>query len=447
MYQEKITTYRKAMEYKQLLGKKGIVPGLGSIERLTAHLGNPQEDLFFVHIAGTNGKGSVLSFLSSVLQSAGYRVGRYSSPAVFSQLEQFKVNGRAISRADFARGMEEVRLGAEQMEADGHPYPTVFEAETALAFWYFKEKKCDIVVLETGMGGALDATNIVNSVLVSVLTPISSDHMGMLGESLSEIARQKAGIIKKGAAVVSAHQEKEVMEVIEAVCRKMDAPLFTADVSLAENIRYGVEKQRFDYKEYKKLGISLAGSYQIENAVLAVEVIRVLSERGFPVTEKQLQKGLREAVWNGRFTVLSKKPYMVIDGAHNEAAARRLNETMQICFPEKRKIMIMGVLKDKEYEKIAKIMTGAAAQVITVTPPENPRALPAYELAGTVKKYNPNVTAADSLQEAVEMSYMLADKDSVILAFGSLSYLGRLSEIAANKEGIRRDTHGRSEKN
>ena len=447
MYQETITEYRQATEYMQLLTGKGIVLGLESMERLTERMGRPQDELKFVHIAGTNGKGSVLCMVSGMLRCAGYRVGRYSSPAVFSDLEKLQVNGRPISKADFARGMEAVRSAAEQMEAEGYPYPTAFEAETALAFWYFRKKQCDIVVLETGMGGSLDATNIITTTVAAVLTSVSMDHMGMLGESLSEIAGQKAGIIKAGCRVISAQQAPAVMDVIEAVCKEKEAELYIADVSSASKIKYGVEKQSFDYKEYKKLTISLAGTYQIENAVLAVEVIRQLSGFGFTVTENQLRKGLSEAVWKGRFTVLAKKPYFIIDGAHNEAAAKRLEETVRFHFTNKKIITIMGILKDKEYEKIVARTAPFAQQIITVTTPNNKRAFPAYELAGVVRAYNPNVTAADSLQEAVEMSYLLADADSVILAFGSLSYLGELSKIVANKDKIRRDTHGKSEKN
>ncbi len=447
MYQEKITEYQQAREYMQMLTGKGIVLGLASMKRLTERMGRPQDMVKFVHIAGTNGKGSVLGFVSTILHRAGYRVGRYSSPAVFSELEKLQVNGRPISRSDYARGMEQVRLAAEQMEAEGYPYPTAFEAETALAFWYFREKKCELAVLETGMGGTLDATNIVTTTVAAVLTPVSMDHMGMLGDTLSQIASQKAGIIKEGCCVVTGAQKPEAMQVIETACREKAASLYIADIGEAKKIKYGIEKQYFDYREYKKLMISLAGSYQIENAVIAVETIRVLGRCGFPVRESMLRKGLLETTWRGRFTVLARKPYFIIDGAHNEAAAKRLAETVTFHFTNKRIITIMGILKDKEYEKIVRLTAPLAEQIITVTTPGNPRAFPAYELAGVVSRYHSHVTAADSLQEAVEMSYLLADADSVILAFGSLSYLGELSKIVENRDKIRRDAHGRSEKN
>lgn len=444
MWKEKITKYQQAAAYMEAVRRGGIVPGLDSIRRLTAELGNPQDDLRFIHIAGTNGKGSVLAFVSRILQCAGYRTGRYLSPVVFSELEKLQINSRPISKADFTRGIEGVREAAERLEAAGFPYPTPFEVETALAFWYFREKGCDIVVLETGMGGLWDATNIIRRPVAAVFTSISMDHAGMLGNTLAEIAEQKAGIIKNECYVISTEQKPDVMEMIEKTCEEKMAKLSVSYRANIKSVRYGIEKQQFSYKEYKNLDISLTGMYQIENAALAVEVIRAVQKQGFVVTERVLRKGLWETKWPGRFSVISKHPLFIIDGAHNADAAQKLKESVIFYFTNKKIITIMGILRDKEYEKIAKITAPLASQIITVAAPGNPRAFPAYELAGVVKKYNPNVTAADSLQEAVEMSYLLAKRDSVILAFGSLSYLGELSKIAGNRAQIRRDTHGKS---
>ncbi len=445
MWKERIEKYRQVLAYMETIQSRGIVLGLDSMKRLMGALGNPQDTLTFVHIAGTNGKGSVLAFVSHILKCAGYRTGRYSSPAVFSRLEQIQVNGRAISKADYVNGLETIRQAAEKLEEEGYPYPTPFEVETALAFWYFREKKCEIVVLECGMGGLTDATNIINTAAVCVLTAISMDHMGMLGEQPAEIAAQKAGIIKKNCQVVCARQAPEVMRVIETSCREQGAVLREADSSLAKNVRYGLERQRFDYDSYDKIVISMAGQFQIENAIVAVETISALRTCGYPVTEKMLRKGLLTASWPGRFCILARRPLFVADGAHNVDAAQKLKESVSFYFTNKQIITIMGILKDKEYEKIVALTAPLAAQVITVTTPGTKRALAAWELAGVVRKYNPNVTAADSLQEAVEMSYLLAGRDSVILALGSLSYLGELSGIVAERHKIRRDTHGRSE--
>jgi len=447
MWKETIGSYSQAMEYRRRLEAGGIVPGLDSVRALTAELGNPQDGLRFVHIAGTNGKGSVAAFISSVLKCAGYRVGCYTSPGVFSPLEKWRVNARPMSRADYVRGLERVRCAAEALEEAGSPYPTPFEVESALAFWYFKEKQCDLVVLETGMGGLLDATNIIPAPLAAVLTSISMDHAGMLGNTLEEITAHKAGIIKNGCFVISAPQYPAVYQVIRHVCEEKKAQLRKVEETAIRKVRFGIEKQSFSYAGYEKLEISMAGRFQIQNAALAVETILALGECDFPVTERALRRGLLEARWPGRFEIIAKRPLFIIDGAHNEDGARKLKESVDFYFTNKKKITIMGILKDKEYEKIAALTAPLAAQIVTVAAPGNPRAVPALELAGVVRRYNPNVTAADSLQEAVEMSYLLAGKESVILAFGSLSFLGELSGIVANRGKIRRDTHGKSREN
>lgn len=419
----------QAMEYMEEVSHYGIVPGLDGIRELCGRLGNPQKDLSFIHIAGTNGKGSVSAFIATVLQCAGYRVGRYLSPALFGYRERIQINGRWISRNALCRGIERIREICGEMTARGLSHPTAFEIETALAFLYFKEKGCDIVVLETGMGGQEDATNLVENTVAAVLTSISMDHMKFLGGTLAEIARQKAGIMKRGCPAVTACQREEAMRIIRESARDLDCPLTVVKPEELTRVRYGLRKQSFDYGGFEKLEISLAGRYQIENAALAAEVIKILNNSCFSVSEKQLRQGLRETVWPGRFTVLGKEPYFIADGAHNEDGAGRLAESIEFYFTNKRIIYIIGVLKDKEYEKIIALTHTLADQIITVTPPNNPRAMPAYLLAQEIAKVHPNVTAADSLEEAVEMSRLLAGREDVIVAFGSLSYMGRLMEI------------------
>lgn len=420
---------REALEYIESISGLGIVPGLDSIRELCGRLGNPQNALKFIHVAGTNGKGSVSAYIATVLKCGGYRVGRYISPAVFQYRERIQVGGRCITKEALGRLTEQVKQVCDGMVEEGLPQPTPFEVETAMGFLYFKEKNCDVVVLETGMGGLSDATNIVTTTVLAVLTSVSMDHMKFLGKSLPEIAAQKAGILKAGCRAVSAVQEKEAMEVIEAKAAELGCRLTVAEPSRASGIKYGLEKQRFSYGGFSGLEISLAGKYQVENACLAVEALKLLGEQGFPVTEQRLRRGLAETVWPGRFTVVGKKPYFIVDGAHNEDAAKRLAESIQFYFTNKRIIYIMGVLKDKEYEKIIALTHSLADQIITVTPPDNPRAFPAYELAREIAGVHRNVTAVDSLEEAVEMSRLLAGKNDVIIAFGSLSFLGRLMEI------------------
>lgn len=435
------------MEYVEGLNRYGCVPGLESIRELCARLHDPQEKLRFIHIAGTNGKGSVLAYVSTILQTAGYKVGRYISPALSDYRERFQINGKMIPKNQFSLYLEQVKAAAEQMAAEGLPHPTQFEVDTAFAFLYFLDKKCDIVVLETGMGGLTDATNLIRTTICAVLTPVGMDHMAVLGGSLEEIARQKAGIIKENCTVVTCGQKEEAMRVIRQEAEQRDCPLRIADISGITNVKYGLMKQRFTYGRHKNLEITLAGQHQTANAALAVEVSEALLAAGFSIPDEALRRGLLETKWPGRFSVMGKNPLFVLDGAHNEDGAAALAQSVKFYFSHKKIIYIMGILADKEYDKIIRITAPYAEQVITVTPPHNPRALGGYELAQAVKEYHPSVTVADSLQESVEMACLLAggDKNTVVIVFGSLSFLGEMMNIIEHRDAIRRDSHGKSE--
>ena len=422
--------YQEALAYIQECGAFGLVPGLGNIKELLARLENPQEDLAFVHVAGTNGKGSVMNFISTALTEGGYKTGRYISPAVFEYRELFQINGKPISKAELGRMMEPVREAAEAMAAETGNHPTVFEVETALAFIWFRQKKCDIVVLETGMGGLLDATNVIPAPLLCVLTSISMDHMAILGDTLEKIAEQKAGIIKPGSSVVSCRQLPEAMKVIEEACEKTGCALSVCEREAVKNVKYGLEKQRFSYKTHKNVEITMAGIHQIGNCALAVEALDRLGELGFPVKEEKLKSGLLCAKWPGRFEIIGRKPLFIADGAHNEDGAAKLAESIRFYFTNRRIIYIMGILKDKEADKIILHTCDYADAIITVAAPGNPRAMSACELAEEVRRVHANVTAADSPEEAVEMAQLLAGKEDVIIAFGSLSFLGDIIRIA-----------------
>lgn len=429
--------YVQALEYVESLKAYGIVPGLDNMNELCNRLSNPQDALSFVHIAGTNGKGSVLAFVSTVLKTAGYKVGRYISPVISEYREKIQINGRPITQKALCECMEEVKIACDGMVEDGLSHPTPFEVETALAFLYFKKNNCDIVVLETGMGGREDATNLITTTKVAVLVPISMDHMQYLGKTPEEIAWQKAGIIKNRCYAISARQEEAVFQVISKEAEEKGASL--SCVKEPCKIKYGLEKQKFSYEtaagtKLQNLEITLAGKHQVENATVAIEVVEKLTLCGYMVSEKQLRKGLADTVWPGRFQVMGKRPLFVMDGAHNEDAAKKLAESIRFYFTNKRIIYIMGILKDKEYEKVIAETYAYADQIITVTPPENPRALPALELAQVLKDYHPGVTVAGSVEEAVEMAYLLAGKEDVIISFGSLSYLGRLTEILNKRQ-------------
>lgn len=421
------------MDFMDELRKSGIVPGLGSIKELCRRLGNPQDAFPCIHIAGTNGKGSVLAYLSTVYKTAGYRVGAFSSPAVFNPRETIRVDGKNMTKKAYTEGLEKIKEAVETIKADGLPAPTAFEAEVALAFLYFADKKCDIVMLEAGMGGREDATNLITRTLAAVLMPIGMDHMQFLGRTLDKIAYQKAGIIKKGCVAVSAVQQEEAAAKIRKEAEKQGCSCFFATVP--EKIKYGLKKQKFTYRDafgtlHKDMEITIPGVCQAENAAVAIEVVEALNRQNtFVVSEENLRRGLLETAWPGRFEVLREKPYFVIDGAHNEPAAKKLVQSVSAYFSNKRIIYIMGMLKDKEYEKVAEITYPYADQIITVTPPENKRALSAMDLAAAVSAYHPRVTTAGSVEEAVEMAYLLAGKEDVILCFGSLSFLGRVRDI------------------
>ncbi len=339
-----------------------------------------------------------------------------------------------MEREALARLVTEIAAAAEAMEREKGMHPTVFEIETALAFLYFREKQCDVVVLETGMGGLLDATNVVTTTVMEVIASISMDHMGFLGNTLAEIAENKAGIIKPHTQVVTMRQRPEAAEVLERVSRERGCTLHVADDSKAQDIRYGYETQQFSYGGYERLEISLAGVYQIPNAVLAVEALKVLKGIGWRITEEALRAGLKKTAWRGRFTVVFHDPLVIIDGAHNRDAALTLKKSLELYFTNRHLLYIMGVFKDKEYEEIAKITAPLSHHIITVETPGNPRALPAEELLAVVKKYQPSSEPADSIEEAVRKSLQMAEKEDVIIAFGSLSFLG---EVTRALEAVR----------
>ena len=405
-------TEKECLDFMDELKKSGIVPGLGSIKELCRRLGNPQDAFPCIHIAGTNGKGSVLAYLSTVYKTAGYRVGAFSSPAVFKSRETIRVDGKNMTKKAYTEGLEKIKEAVEAIKADGLPAPTAFEAEVALAFLYFADKKCDIVMLEAGMGGREDATNLITRTLAAVLMPIGMDHMQFLGGTLDKIAYQKAGIIKKGCVAVSAVQQEEAAAEIRKEADKQGCSCIFATVP--EKIKYGLKKQKFTYRDafgtlHKDMEITIPGVCQAENAAVAIEVVEALNrQNAFVVSEENLRHGLLETSWPGRFEVLREKPYFVIDGAHNEPAAKKLVQSVSAYFSNKRIIYIMGMLKDKEYEKVAEITYPYADQIITVTPPENKRALSAMDLAAAVSAYHPQVSTAGSVEVAVEMAYLLA---------------------------------------
>lgn len=442
-------TYKEARVYLDEMSKYGSVLGLDTIRGLLRELGNPQDDLKFIHIAGTNGKGSVLAYTSTILSKAGYKTGRYVSPTVISYLEKIQVDGNWISETEFAEITTEVKKAIDRLDSKGEPVPTVFEAETAMAFLYFKKQNCDLVVLETGLGGETDATNVVKNTVCAAFATISVDHLGVIGDTLEEIAQTKSGIIKPGCTVVSAKQQESVGRILRKRAESLSCAFTEADPQVLTVEAESYRGITFSYKEYEHMQSHIAGECQRENLATALEVIRSLKELGYQITEEAVRSGIEATRWEGRFTCLSENPVVIVDGAHNEDAAKKLKMSVERyfingCSPEEVKkeiILIMGVFKDKEYEKIVHILCPMAKQVYTVNLPNKERTLPAEQLAGCVRKCMKeikeqiNVSAEETIKEAVTKAYTYAKQDPqnrVVIACGSLSYL---SEVIQCVEG------------
>ena len=427
--------YEEARRYLSQVSAGGSVLGLDSIRELLKRLGNPQDRLKFIHIAGTNGKGSVLAYLSTILTEAGYRTGRYISPTLFSYRGRIQVDGEHISREALARLTEAVKEASENMRACGLETPTIFEVETAISFLYFAERDCDIVVLETGMGGALDATNIVKTTVMEVLMPVSMDHMDFLGNTLSKIAAQKAGILKPNTRVISASQEPEVMAVFRRRAEELGCELSVTESEKTSDIHYGCAEQSFSYKNWKNIKISLAGSYQIGNAATALEAVDGLRALGYELTDAQVYEGMKKAEWRGRFTLISREPVVILDGAHNPGAAEELKRSLELYFPGRKLRYIFGMFRDKDYRKVIALTAPLAAHIVTVQTPDNPRTMDAESLAEAVREVNPSVEAAESIGDGVRRTFAQAEASDVVVIFGSLSFLGEAErEVQAVKK-------------
>lgn len=410
-------TYKEASEYINSLKSRGIVPGLSAMRRLCEELGNPQDKVKTIHIAGTNGKGSVGAFIDSILISAGFDTGRFVSPAVEDNREIYQYNGKWIDETDYALCVEKVRDAAQIIEKDGF-FPTSFEAETAAAFVYFNMKHCSYAVVECGMGGRLDATNVISSPECSVITPISLDHTAFLGETLEEITREKAGIIKRGSPVAAAYGD--YADVIRRKCAELSSELVFA--KKPEITACGINGIEFVYGGLN-LHTRLAGLYQAENAALAAESVRLLKDK---ISDTAIAEGIKNARWEYRFEVCRKNPYWILDGAHNPDGAERLMETLDKYLPEGRIVYIFGVFKDKAYDKMAELTARRADRIYTVKPPSD-RGLDSGVLAETVKKYARDVIAAKSVEQAAEMC--AGEKCRAVVCFGSLSFLKEIKRI------------------
>ena len=451
--------YSEAREYLKNVNKLGSILGLNTIKELLKRLGNPQNELKVVHIAGTNGKGSIMTFVQNILMESGYKVGRYCSPAVFNEREIIRINDEYISEEQSADLLTRIKEKCDNKYSEGLPHPTSFEIETAEALMFFKEQNCDIALIECGMGGETDATNVFEKVLCSVIATISLDHTQFLGSTIEEITKVKSGIIKENCPVVMSKQTGEAESVIKKVCKQNNSELIIPTEQDFENVEIDGLTTKVTYKASNNkeyiLNLQALGTYQIKNAKTAVEVALVLDKALTEKTdicdesdnnnstgmknninnsgntiEKNIKKGIEKTVWPGRMEVISKEPLIIIDGAHNPGAVLELRKTLDLYFTNKRITFIMGVLSDKDFSKEAEIIADRAERIITITP-NNSRGLDGHKLAETLVKYNHNVQVADSLKQAAEESiYTIKEnRADMILAFGSLSYLGELKQV------------------
>ena len=414
-------TYEEALSYIHSICWKGSKLGLDRTRELLGKLDDPQKELKFIHIAGTNGKGSTAAMLSSILEEAGYRVGLYTSPFINRFNERMQVNHQPIPDEELAALTEYVRPHADAM-ADS---PTEFELITALAMVWFARQKCDIVVLEVGMGGELDSTNIIDVPEAAVIAAMGLDHVKELGPTMADIARAKAGIIKEGGRVVSYGGNSEADEVIAAVCRARNASLCQPDFSAIVPGDFGLEGQTFSYKGWRGLRIPLVGAYQMNNAAVVLETVEVLRQRGWSVSDEAVRQGLADTRWPARFEVLRRDPVFIVDGGHNPHGIRATAESLSRLFPGRKITFVTGVMADKDVEHILGLIVPLAEQFFTVRP-DNPRAMDAGELAARIEAMGAKATACASVQDGVDRAIQAEGPHGVACALGSLYMSGEV---------------------
>lgn len=417
-------TYEEALTYIHSVIWRGKRIGLGRITELLHRMDNPQKDLKFVHVAGTNGKGSTASMTASVLKEAGYRTGLFISPFIHVFNERMQIDGYPIEDEELVELTTYVRELAETMEDK----PTEFELITALAFEYFKRNQCEIVVLEVGLGGEMDSTNVIDVPEVAVITALGLDHTKELGDTIQDIAKAKAGIIKEGGQVVFYGQNPEVLPIIEQTAAEKHCTLVMPDYERLEAGERDLNGQTFSYKEYKDLRISLLGTYQLYNAAVVIETIEALRRKGWEISDGALYTGLEESQWTGRFEKISEKPLIFVDGSHNPHGIKATAASLRTYFPEGGITFLVGVLADKDAVHMMEELPQLASSFITITPPSM-RAMDSYKLAELLRSMTDKpVKAASSVAEGCAMALQEAGEDGVICAIGSLYMVGDVTK-------------------
>lgn len=412
-------TGQEAIAYIHSFQWERHTPGLDRIRTLLRALGDPQRGQKFVHVAGTNGKGSTCACIAAVLQAAGYRVGLNTSPYLMTFHERIRVDGEMISDQELASLTEEVRPAAEAMTE----HPTEFEMITAIALLYFRRKSCDIDLLEVGLGGTLDASNVIDVPEAAVLTAMGMDHVALLGPTQADVAAAKAGIIKPGGEVVSYGGCPEADGVFRRACRERGANLTEVDFSRLRIRALDLEGARFDFAPYENLYLPLAGEYQLKNAATAITALEVLQKKGWSISREALRQGLASVRWPGRFEVLRRRPVFLLDGAHNAHGMAAAAESLRALFPGRRFVFLLGLLADKDVPAMLDLLVPLAERVFTLRP-GSPRALEAEALALLLVERGVPARACGSAGEGVRLSIEAAGRDGVACALGSLYFSG-----------------------
>lgn len=416
--------FNEALEYLSSSKSRGIMLGLDRVRMLLQYLGNPQEDLKIIHVAGTNGKGSVCNMTRAALTKCGYKTGQFTSPVVYDFREQFVIDGEFITESAVADMVEKIKAVADKME----DAPTEFEMLTALAFLYFKEEKCDFAVIEVGMGGIEDATNVIKKPEVAVIVNIDYDHMNFLGGTLLEIAEKKAGIIKPDVDVVIADQKIEVVDYLRNVCESKKCNYAISDNSVIKIASQNIDGTVFDYKDFSQVKVSLIGEHQTKNAAVVLEIMTVLKNKGYNILEDTIRNAFTNMYLPGRFHIISKEPLFIIDGSHNPHGIKALTDNLNKYFPNEKFNFIVGILGDKDYTQMIKA-TIPFAECYIVTKPDSPRALEPFACAAAIRNsgFTGEIIVPENHAQAVEKA-IEKNRENLkgICAFGSLYNVHKL---------------------
>lgn len=429
--------YQESLKYIEETHKFGIRLGLDNMTKLLELLGNPQDKLKIIHVAGTNGKGSTCSFITSILKESGYKVGLYTSPFLETFTERIRVNGENIPQEDVARIVTLIKEKIEQMVSEGYSYPTEFEIVTTMAFYYYCEQGVDFVALEVGLGGRYDATNIIKESEVSVICSISLDHVNILGDTIAKIAYEKGGIIKENGCAIVYDQSNEGKDVIKQICSEKNAKYIEVKFNDIKIKKSDIYSQVYDAtimgEKYKDLEIKLIGDHQINNSILALSVIKHLVENNnLNISEENIRKGLINTKWPGRIEKIKENPIFIIDGAHNEDGAKSLAKALDKNFKDKNLTILIGMLEDKDIDGVLEILMPRFNKAV-VTTPDSPRAISSEILKEKISKYVSNVVEKKEIEDAVNYTLRNASEDDIIISAGSLYMIGAVRTIVNNK--------------